>query len=449
MTRTGLLASLSAAALMSALATPALAGPAAVATRIVADTAPGRSLRTTVSQAGALYTIDGGTAVGPNLFHSFSAFSLGTGDTAAWVWTGGDPASITRVINRVTGGGSSFISGTIDSTGLPNADFYFINPAGIVFGQGASVNVRGATYFSTASELRFADGAKFSAATPSGSTLSMASPSAFGFLGSEGDITLNGVDSTFLPGAGALSLSAANITVENASFNAGGLDLFAVGNQAFALPLTSVPAAGALVGDLSVQDATLDTIPESDANGAIKVGGGAVSVAGGALYTQASATAVGGSLTIAAGALTVTSASSVGTETSTGQTAGAISAQVTGPLLLEDGAYLASFSLGPGDSGDVTVRAANLVVQNAGYVNADTFGTGNRWQRQHHHGESNGERGRGRLRGEIASEVGHGEPGVDRHPRSIGQDWERRTGDRGRQRKHGRREQWVRQLGRV
>ena len=114
---------------------------AQVTTNIVPDVALDRSLGTSATALGSMTTIDGGTLTGTNLFHSFSVFDLGSGDTARWVHGGGDANGISNVINRVTGGTSSSIFGTLDSTALPNADFFFIIPAGIIFGEGAQVNV--------------------------------------------------------------------------------------------------------------------------------------------------------------------------------------------------------------------------------------------------------------------------------------------------------------------
>ena len=126
-----------------------------------------RGLGTTATASGGVVTIGGGTLAGGNLFQSFSAFSLGAGDTARWTLGSGDPNAVTAVVNRVTGGQASQIQGTLDSTALPNASFFFLNPAGIVFGAGARLNVPSAAYFSTAGELRFADGKAFAMATPS------------------------------------------------------------------------------------------------------------------------------------------------------------------------------------------------------------------------------------------------------------------------------------------
>ncbi|HWE47586.1 MAG TPA: hypothetical protein VG407_16320, partial [Caulobacteraceae bacterium] len=99
---------------------------AGAATSIHVDTAPGLGLGTTVTNKGSVYTINNGTLVGANLFEGFSDFSLAAGDTARWTYTAGSSASIANVINRVTGGAPSQISGALNSTALPNANFYFI-----------------------------------------------------------------------------------------------------------------------------------------------------------------------------------------------------------------------------------------------------------------------------------------------------------------------------------
>lgn len=224
-------------------------------TIIVPDTGP-LGLGTQVAQAGNLRTIDGGTRAGQNLFHSFSRFDLGRGDIAQWVRGAGDGASILNVVNRVTGGDPSDIHGRIDSTALPNADFWFINPAGIVFGAGAQVNVPAAAYFSTAHELRFADGPAFTMATPSGSTFSVASPSAFGFVGARGDIAAQGIGQDFLQRRGDLSLSARNVTLDRATPAAAALSLTAVGVAPSSVPIGQVPAGVAGDGAIRLSNGT-------------------------------------------------------------------------------------------------------------------------------------------------------------------------------------------------
>ncbi|MCW1925192.1 filamentous hemagglutinin N-terminal domain-containing protein [Luteolibacter arcticus] len=124
-----------------------------------------------------------GTTAGKNLFHSFDQFSLDSGYSATF--TG--PAGLKNVIARVTGGHTSQINGAILSD-IQGADVYLINPSGIMFGQGASVNVKGAFTATTADYLSFCDpktGAelcRFWASRDRALTLSCAAPSRFGFL---------------------------------------------------------------------------------------------------------------------------------------------------------------------------------------------------------------------------------------------------------------------------
>jgi len=132
--------------------------------------------------AGPDYAIGAelGSRAGGNLFHSFERFSIETGGTATF--TG--PNDVRNVISRVTGGTRSDIDGALRST-IPGADFFFINPAGVMFGPNASLNVQGSFHVSTADELRFSDGAVFSATNPDASSLTIATPEAFGFLGAQ------------------------------------------------------------------------------------------------------------------------------------------------------------------------------------------------------------------------------------------------------------------------
>jgi filamentous hemagglutinin family protein len=150
-----------------------VAGP--VQAQIVTDGTVGPK----VSLSGGEIKIgaDLGTRRGDNLFHSFEKFGIATGQTATF--TG--PGTIKNVISRVTGGEVSSIDGKLASK-VGQADLYFLNPAGIMFGPNATLDVPGSFHVSTAHELRFADGARFSALDKTGSGLTVAPPEAFGFL---------------------------------------------------------------------------------------------------------------------------------------------------------------------------------------------------------------------------------------------------------------------------
>ncbi len=112
---------------------------------------------TTVNSNGNNFDILDGIQKGNNLFHSFKEFSIPTGGTATFK----NYTDIGNIINRVTGGNISNIDGLIKAQG--NANLFLINPAGIVFGENASLDIGGSFFGSTAQSILFKDGFKFSA----------------------------------------------------------------------------------------------------------------------------------------------------------------------------------------------------------------------------------------------------------------------------------------------
>lgn len=108
-------------------------------------TAASDGTRTLVNQSGNAFDITGGTRAGGNLFHSFQQFGLNQGQTANFL---SNPA-IQNILGRVTGGNASVINGLIKVTG-GNSNFYLMNPAGIIFGANASLNVPGSFTATTA-----------------------------------------------------------------------------------------------------------------------------------------------------------------------------------------------------------------------------------------------------------------------------------------------------------
>ena len=161
------------------------------------------------------YNITGGTRPGggANLFHSFGNFNVPNNNIANFL---NDSALATsNILGRVTGGNPSNIFGTIQTTGFGAANLFLMNPAGIVFGPTASLNVGGSVSFTTADYLRLADGGKFSATPgPQDASISSAPVAAFGFLGSNpGAISVQGSQLSVTPGQ-SISLVGGNITVQ-------------------------------------------------------------------------------------------------------------------------------------------------------------------------------------------------------------------------------------------
>src|SRR5215475_1799505 len=131
-----------------------------------------------------LITPEMGEQHGGNLFHSFKRFGIGKDETATF--TGPDPVdgpqSVSNVISRVTGGELSEIDGTLRST-IPGADVWLLNPSGVVFGEGATLDVQGSFHAATADYVGFqGSDDRFYANPARTSVLATAPPAAFGFL---------------------------------------------------------------------------------------------------------------------------------------------------------------------------------------------------------------------------------------------------------------------------
>lgn len=148
----------------------------------------------TVGQATSLsgpnYEISAGLGQieGNNLFHSFSRFNLSSSESANF----SGPGNIQNIIGRVTGGEQSFIDGTISSS-IQGANLFLLNPSGLLFGENASINITGSFYASTADYLALGANGRFDATNIENTTLSVAAPSAFGFVdASVAEINVNG-----------------------------------------------------------------------------------------------------------------------------------------------------------------------------------------------------------------------------------------------------------------
>ncbi len=141
-------------------------------------------LNTSVTQsAPGVFNITGGTRPnnGSNLFHSFGEFSLDSAQGANFLNNSG--LATKNILSRVTGGNTSKIFGTIDTTDFPGANLFLMNPAGILFGPTAQLNVDGSFHATTADYIKLGnEGDIFYADPAQPSVLSVAAPAAFGFL---------------------------------------------------------------------------------------------------------------------------------------------------------------------------------------------------------------------------------------------------------------------------
>ncbi len=164
----------------------------------VAQVTSDNTTNTTVNTNNNNFNIINGIQKGNNLFHSFKEFSIPKGGSATF----NNSADVVNIINRVTGGNISNIDGLIKASG--NANFFLINPAGIVFGENARLNIGGSFFGSTALSILFTDGFEFSAVNPDTPLLTVSVPLGLQMGNNPGAIEVNG--------------SGHNLTAQDANF---------------------------------------------------------------------------------------------------------------------------------------------------------------------------------------------------------------------------------------
>jgi filamentous hemagglutinin family protein len=146
---------------------------------------------TLAPNTGAGYAISGGQVSrdGANQFHTFSQFGLTGVDNQQVANFIARDAQIQNILARVNGGSPSVINGLLQVSGS-NANLYLMNPAGILFGSGASLNVPASFTATTATGIGFGD-RWFSAAGSNNTADLIGSPSQFAFAVSQPGAIVN------------------------------------------------------------------------------------------------------------------------------------------------------------------------------------------------------------------------------------------------------------------
>ncbi len=155
----------------------------------------GDGTATVVNPQGEIFQIQGGTisSDGGNLFHTFEQFGLDAGQTANFL----SNPEIRNILGRVTGAEASYINGLIQVTGgSPN--LFLINPAGLVFGPDAALNVPGAFTATTATGIGFESG-WWEGEGLNNYTQLVGNPLAFSFSSQELGSIINAADLTLNP----------------------------------------------------------------------------------------------------------------------------------------------------------------------------------------------------------------------------------------------------------
>jgi filamentous hemagglutinin family protein len=337
-------------------------------------------------QGAAADQVDGGAIRGSNLFHSFSEFNIKDGQRVYF----SNPAGINNILGRVTGNNPSAILGILGVNG--NANLFFINPNGIIFGQNASLDLRGSFVASTANAIQFGNGTQFSAITSQTTPLlTVAVPVGLQFGVNAASIQVQGngqgqrltselIDTNIglrVQPNQTLALVGGNIALEGGTLKTAGgrIELGSVTDSGL-VSLTPIDSGFALgySGISTFGNIQLSGGAVVDASGA---GGGDIQVQGRRVMLQDGSRIEASTLGAEAGGTLTVEASEV--VELMGQTVentyAALFALVypeaigmggnitveTGQLIIRDGAQIAAATLGEGNAGNLIVSARNFV----------------------------------------------------------------------------------------
>lgn len=369
--------------------------------------------------------IDQGAQRGNNLFHSFEVFNINTDQSAYFL----PPTSIENIFSRVTGNSPSSILGTLGVLG--DANLFFLNPNGILFGPNARLDVRGSFLGTTANSFIFSNSFEFSARNPSSSLLSINVPIGLqygaepaGTIRTEGTLAVNPgrslslvggeinssgaafvapggqVQLTSISGSGVVDLRAngrirvpanlarSNISLLNRSFifaEGGHISLtgrrIAVENRSIiAASTTNEFPESSLAIDaselLQVRNSFLTTIGDEGADGGdIRIISPTVRLLnGGAILANVLGSGDGGNLVINASERVELQNLGTGLTTSTFGRGDAGNITLRTPRLrLQDRALISTDTSGRGNAGDVTMEVGHLLVRGGAGVSASAF----------------------------------------------------------------------------
>jgi len=218
-------------------------------------TGAGDEVGTTVEQNGNQFNIDGGivSGDGENLFHSFQDFGLSSGEIANFL----SNPQIRNILSRVVSGNASIINGLIQVSG-GNSNLFLMNPAGIVFGANASLNVPASFTATTATGIGFAGDQWFNVFSESNYQTLIGDPTQFAFDLAQPATLING---------GNLAVSEGhNLTLLGGStINTG--QLTAPGGT---ITMAAVPESNRVRISQSGQLLSLEIVPQTNVNGEIE-----------------------------------------------------------------------------------------------------------------------------------------------------------------------------------
>ncbi|NJL53335.1 MAG: filamentous hemagglutinin N-terminal domain-containing protein [Hydrococcus sp. SU_1_0] len=313
--------------------------------------------------------MNSGTRSGGNLFHSFGEFSVPSGGQAVF----NNAVDVSNILSRVTGGNASQINGLIQAQG--SANLFLINPAGIIFGQGASLSIGGSFYGSTADSILFEDGEFSATDLENPPLLTINAPIGLGFRDEPGDIVNRSVaqnDSGGFVGLSvnqgeSISLIGGDVTIENGGliFAPGGRvelgGLIEAGTVNFNNDNSLTFPEGIARGNVSLTDSSIASVL-SDVGGSIGVNAANLELASGGQFVSG-IRAGGGSVDAQAGNIVISATDSVLID-------GQENNNFTGIL-----ANVNTNSIG--NAGNINITTGSFTAINSALIRLDSDGQGN------------------------------------------------------------------------
>ncbi|MTJ54324.1 CHAT domain-containing protein [Anabaena sp. UHCC 0253] len=245
---------------------------------------------TVITPNGNQLDISGGSLSkdGVNLFQSFQKFGLNSNEIANFL----SNPNIQNILGRIIGGDPSFINGIIQVTG-GNSNLFLMNPAGIVFGANARLNVPSDFTATTANSIWLGEN-KFNAVGSNDYANLVGTPNAFSFSASQpgsivnfGNLGVgNGNNLSLLGGTvvstGNLSAPGGNITVASVP----GQNLLRISQPGHLLSLEVEPSSNTSATPATLLD-LLTGINGGNANGVTVNSNGQVELTGSGLTVNA------------------------------------------------------------------------------------------------------------------------------------------------------------------
>ena len=303
-----------------------------------------------------------GQTRGQNLFHSFDQFSINQGQTVNF-----NSSNINNIVARVTGRTRSNLNGELNA----NANFYLMNPNGIVVGRDASMNVNGQLVLTSADYLEFGPGEVFHKNINENSSLSVSPPSAFGFLNdSMRTVTLEN-SRINLEGEQSLAIVSGRITLNGSVINVDNGDIQLVANNTVTTLATEnqriITDNITEAGDIILNDASY--IEKSSENGGgIFIKGGNILMEDNSIITSRSrGSNQQSSMQLDAEVLTLRHGSTISSSGRDSANGATIEIEA-GEISIRHGMIMAT-TYGSGNAGDILIDAENITLEGTGNNN--------------------------------------------------------------------------------